>query len=71
MYVSVKTHSENWFSLRLVLFKGLVRDLNPGPLAPEARIIPLDQRATFLCIYDEEDIIYIPDLCKSGLIQDL
>ena len=25
---------------------GLVRDLNPGPLAPEARIIPLDQRAT-------------------------
>ncbi len=27
---------------------GLVRDLNPGPLAPEARIIPLDQRATGL-----------------------
>ena len=25
--------------------RGLVRDLNPGPLAPEARIIPLDQRA--------------------------
>ncbi len=25
---------------------GLVRDLNPGPLAPKARIIPLDQRAT-------------------------
>jgi hypothetical protein len=24
---------------------GLVRDLNSGPLAPEARIIPLDQRA--------------------------
>ncbi len=24
---------------------GLVRDLNPGPLAPEARIILLDQRA--------------------------
>ena len=24
---------------------GLVRELNPGPLAPEARIIPLDQRA--------------------------
>ena len=24
---------------------GLVRDLNPGPRAPEARIIPLDQRA--------------------------
>ena len=25
---------------------GLVRDLNPGPLAPKARIIPLDQQAT-------------------------
>ena len=24
---------------------GLVRDLNPGPRAPEAQIIPLDQRA--------------------------
>ena len=24
---------------------GLIRDSNPGPLAPEARIIPLDQRA--------------------------
>ncbi|KAL1265248.1 hypothetical protein QQF64_003275 [Cirrhinus molitorella] len=28
---------------------GLVRDLNPGPLAPKARIIPLDQRARTLC----------------------
>ena len=26
-------------------WEGLVRDLNPGPLAPKARIIPLDQRA--------------------------
>ncbi len=25
--------------------EGLVRDLNPGPLAPEASIIPLDQQA--------------------------
>ena len=25
---------------------GPVRELNPGPLAPEARIIPLDQQAT-------------------------
>ena len=25
---------------------GLARDLNPGPRASEARIIPLDQRAT-------------------------
>ena len=27
-------------------YTGLVRELNPGPRAPEARIIPLDQRAT-------------------------
>lgn len=27
---------------------GLVRDLNPGPLTPKARIIPLDQQATLL-----------------------
>ena len=27
---------------------GLVRELNPGPLAPEARIIPLDQRASLV-----------------------
>ena len=27
---------------------GLVRDLNPGPLAPKARIIPLDQRAALV-----------------------
>ena len=26
---------------------GLVRDLNPGPRAPEARIIPLDHQATY------------------------
>ena len=25
--------------------KGLLRELNPGPLAPEARIMPLDQAA--------------------------
>ena len=26
-------------------YKGLLRELNPGPLAPEARIMPLDQAA--------------------------
>ena len=26
--------------------KGLLRELNPGPLAPEARIMPLDQAAS-------------------------
>ena len=33
-----------------ILSLGLVRDLNPGPLAPKARIIPLDQRATEISI---------------------
>ena len=27
--------------------QGPVRELNPGPLAPKARIIPLDQQALF------------------------
>ena len=27
------------------IMKGFVRDLNPGPLTPKARIIPLDQQA--------------------------
>ena len=30
---------------------GLVRDLNPGPLAPKARIIPLDQQAVLLSLF--------------------
>ena len=31
-----------------VVDKGLLWELNPGPLAPEARIIPLDQTAMHL-----------------------
>ncbi len=31
--------------LKSLKVSGLVRDLNPGPLAPKARIMPLDQRA--------------------------
>ena len=34
------------FLTSLIKKTGLVRDLNPGPLAPKARIIPLDQRAS-------------------------
>ena len=30
---------------------GLVRESNPGPLAPEARIIPLDQQACTKCAF--------------------
>ena len=35
-----------WY-LSISAKKGLIRDLNPGPLTPKARIIPLDQWATF------------------------
>ena len=41
----------NWLSLHYLINQkmktdnGPDRDLNPGPLAPEARIIPLDHRA--------------------------
>ena len=37
------------FALR-VLGDGLLRELNPGPLAPEARIMPLDQAAICGCL---------------------
>ena len=33
---------------KLKIKNGLVRDLNPGPLAPKAKIMPLDQRATYI-----------------------
>ena len=36
---------------------GLVRDLNPGPLAPKARIIPLDQRATLMHVHLAQKLI--------------
>ncbi len=39
--------------------QGPVRELNPGPLAPEARIIPPDQQATdfyHLPIYESSPI---------------
>ena len=35
------------FSQKIKRIYGLVLDLNPGPLAPKARIIPLDQRAIY------------------------
>ena len=36
---------------------GLVRELNPGPLAPEARIIPLDQQAAELESHQLKDYL--------------
>ena len=40
-------HHDLCFSLQISIQNrdGLSRDLNPGPLAPKARIIPLDQQA--------------------------
>ena len=39
---------------------GLVRESNPGPLAPEARIIPLDQRATI------DQIVWLLDIYSEA-----
>jgi hypothetical protein len=36
---------QNIFFTTKMYHIGLDRELNPGPLAPEARIIPLDHRA--------------------------
>ena len=41
--LSLRTLSE--CNEKVIKVDGLVRDLNPGPLAPKARIMPLDQRA--------------------------
>ncbi len=38
---------------------GPVRELNPGPLAPEARIIPLDQRATMIVTKPQTQLFII------------
>ena len=43
---NMRAFPQRGYSLRT---KGLLRELNPGPLAPEARIIPLDQAAS--CIF--------------------
>ncbi len=46
---------------------GLVRDLNPGPLAPKARIIPLDQRATGLFSTEAD----VPRISLCSMLQSL
>ena len=38
------THASTY---TIAIIQGLLRELNPGPLAPEARIIPLDQAASW------------------------
>ena len=40
------------FSVRVSMVRipaGLLWELNPGPLAPKARIVPLDQAANWRC----------------------
>ena len=37
--------------------KGLFRELNPGPLAPEARIMPLDQTASCSTSFQYRDSV--------------
>ena len=36
-----------WYSFQKKQKNGPVRESNPGPLAPKARIMPLDQQAIF------------------------
>ena len=45
---------------------GLVRDLNPGPLAPKARIIPLDQRAKLKYSFDVLHLVV--SVSTTGLV---
>ena len=45
--------------------KGLFRELDPGPLAPEARIIPLDQTAD--CAYGTLHIIQEGRTSRMGM----
>ena len=45
--------------------KGLLWELNPGPLAPEARIIPLDQTAD--CAYGTLHIIQEGRTSRMGM----
>ncbi|CAM4558034.1 unnamed protein product [Leuciscus chuanchicus] len=46
---------------------GLVRDLNPGPLAPKARIIPLDQRAWLM--KDRATCVHLQEVAVEGPVQ--
>ena len=43
---SSQYHNEKSIRCRKTVVLGPIRESNPGPLAPEARIIPLDQQAT-------------------------
>ena len=45
---------------------GLLRELNPGPLAPEARIIPLDQAAGLIAFNTVNATIAAHVLCASA-----
>ena len=42
---------------------GLVRESNPGPLAPKARIMPLDQPASVVLILFNEVFVINTDAC--------
>ena len=52
---------------------GLSRDLNPGPLAPKARIIPLDHWAMLhsRLVSDIDSIFYVSNSCCGYSIRGL
>ena len=55
-----------WYSCQKKQKNGPVRESNPGPLAPKARIMPLDQQAillkvlTFKLITNNFNILFPP-----------
>ena len=61
--------------------EGLFRELKPGPLAPEARIMPLDQTALYSILFEnwpgfpihgrilDEKIVYTPRFVRVILAQ--
>ena len=53
--------------------RGLNRDLNPGPLAPKARIIPLDHWAMLhsRLVSDIDSIFYVSNSCCGYSIRGL
>ena len=48
----ISSHIANHMNNIYAVMCGLLRELSPGPIAPEARIMPLDQAADVCVGYD-------------------
>ena len=66
-------------TMKVIKLEGLDRELNPGPLTPEARIIPLDQQAidqdyetmNHRYIWKLLTRCYVGRICLSSVLADL